>query len=103
MKEAHLIDVTKGQCEYCGYDFRGLHLKGDAYHWLVRCPKCGIFSMNWESDTLTPKTTYDYEKENNKTCPVCSRTIDYHVEGFISYEDGRVWIHRDHTVEETEK
>jgi hypothetical protein len=46
---------------------------------------------------------YDYEKENHKTCPVCEKDIDYHFDGFIRYPKENVWIHRDHTAEETTK
>lgn len=47
----------------------------------------------------------DYEKENNKKCPVCMKPVNYHFDGFISYFENGVclWIHRDHTVKETEK
>lgn len=102
-KEVHLVDVTRGQCEYCGYDYSKLHLKSGAYHWPVICPHCGMFSWNWDSDTPAPESNYDYEKENYKECPVCHVTIDYHVTGYIHYEAENIWVHRDHNIEETEK
>ena len=46
---------------------------------------------------------YDFEKENYKVCPVCGKTIDYHVDGFIHYEKENIWICRDHTTKETER
>jgi len=45
---------------------------------------------------------YDYERENHKACPVCGVAIDYHRDGFIHYERENAWVHRDHTVAETE-
>lgn len=46
---------------------------------------------------------YDYEKENNKVCPVCGHVIDYHVDGFMHDKVLNVWICRDHKGEEINK
>lgn len=46
---------------------------------------------------------YDYEKENYKTCPVCGKTIDYHVDGFYHDKVLNVWICRDHKLKEIEQ
>lgn len=46
---------------------------------------------------------YDYEKENHKTCPVCGKTIDYHVDGFYHDKVLNVWICRDHKLSEIEQ
>jgi len=43
---------------------------------------------------------YDYEKENLKICPVCNKTIDYHIDGFYHDEVLNIWICRDHTLKE---
>ena len=45
---------------------------------------------------------YDYNKENFKVCPVCGKTIDYHIDGFIRYKKENLWVCRDHTIKETE-
>lgn len=98
------VTVTDGTCEHCGYDYSADHLTIPDGLPLVKCPNCGKYSQNFEADySHTPSETYDYEKENNKKCPVCGKLIDYHVDGFIRYKDENVWIHRDHSVEETEK
>lgn len=41
---------------------------------------------------------YNYEKENFKICPVCGKTIDYHIDGFYHDQVLNVWICRDHTL-----
>jgi len=46
---------------------------------------------------------YDYEKENFKLCPVCGKTIDYHVDGFYHDQVLNIWICRDHKLEEINK
>lgn len=46
---------------------------------------------------------YDYEKENFKNCPVCSKTIDYHFDGFYHDQVLNVWICRDHKLEDINK
>lgn len=102
-KEVTKMPVTSGQCEYCGYDYGKDHLRVGIKDWAVICPKCGKYSQNWATTWTYPPDNYDYNKENNKKCPVCGITIDYHVDGFIHYEEENIWIHREHTVEETEK
>jgi hypothetical protein len=42
--------------------------------------------------------SYDYEKENFKTCPVCLKVIDYHVDGFFHDKVLNIWICRDHSL-----
>ncbi len=101
--EEKLIAIRAGSCEYCGYDYTQDHLKISADAWAVVCPKCGKYSQNWETEPVIEAEHYDYEKENNKKCPVCGKTINYHIDGFIRYKAENVWVHRDHTVEETEK
>jgi hypothetical protein len=46
---------------------------------------------------------YDYEKENNKVCPVCKKTIDYHVDGFNRIKPENLWYCREHTAKEIQK
>jgi hypothetical protein len=41
---------------------------------------------------------YDFEKENFKTCPVCLKVIDYHVDGFFHDKVLNIWICRDHSL-----
>ena|SRR5207302_10476787 len=101
-KDLLQVPVTEGSCEYCGYDYGKDHLTKNLEDWAVVCPKCGKYSQNWDT-TWTPPNDYDYNKENNKKCPVCGITIDYHVDGFIRYKAENIWIHREHTVEETEE
>ena len=43
-------------------------------------------------------TEYDYNSENYKTCPICDKTINYHVDGFYHEEHLNVWICRHHTI-----
>jgi hypothetical protein len=103
-KIEEFVVVTEGECEECGYDYSKDHLTKPADDWAVICPKCGKYSQNWDADySHIPPDRYDLEKENYKKCPVCGEIIDYHVDGFIHYKDENVWIHREHTVEETEK
>ena len=103
-KTEQFVTVTEGSCEFCGYEYARDHLIILADAPLVKCPKCGKYSQNFVADySHIPPSAYDLEKENNKKCPVCMKTIDYHVDGFIHYEAENVWVHRDHTVEETEK
>ncbi len=45
---------------------------------------------------------YDYNKENLKVCPVCGKTIDYHVDGFNHIEPEDLWYHRDHSSNEVQ-
>ena len=102
--EEQYVVVTDGQCEFCGYDYSSDHLIIPASSPLVKCPKCGRYSQINDADySHIPPDKYDYEEENNKKCPVCGEIIDYHVDGFIHYEKENVWIHREHTAEETEK
>src|SRR6266571_1093187 len=103
-KTKEFVVVTVGECEYCGYDYTNDHITMPADSWAVVCPKCGEYSQNFDADySHIPPDRYDYEKENYKKCPVCEKVIDYQVDGFIRYKDENVWIHREHTVEETEK
>ena len=46
---------------------------------------------------------YDFNAENNKVCPVCKETIDYHVDGFVHYQGENIWIHGGHTADEAEE
>ena len=104
IKPEQFIAVIEGQCEHCGYDYTQDHLTINASPWMVKCPKCGKYGTNFVADeTKIEAEHYDFEKENNKKCPVCEKIIDYHVDGFIHYEAENVWVHREHTVEETEK
>lgn len=103
-KSEYFILVTVGQCEHCGYDYTSDKLKIPAGEWMAKCPNCGRYSQSYQADySHMPKDNYDLEKENNKKCPVCGKIIDYHIDGFIHYENENVWIHAGHTVEETEK
>ncbi len=95
--------VTDGQCEHCGYDYSNDHVTIPVDEFMAKCPKCGKYSMNYNDDLFPISPEYDYEKENNKKCPVCGQIIDYHIAGFIHYEKENVWIHREHTAAETEK
>src|SRR5689334_12492001 len=98
------VEVTDGQCEFCGYDYPQDHVTIPAYSPLVKCPKCGKYSQNFDADYChIPPNTHDWEKENYTPCPVCGKTIDYHTDGFISYADETIWVHGDHTAQETEK
>jgi len=98
------VPVTEGNCEFCGYDYTKDHLTTPAGSPLVKCPKCGEYSQNFNADySHIPPDDYDLEKENYKKCPVCGKIIDYHINGFIHYEKENVWIHADHSASETEK
>jgi len=103
-KTEQFITVTEGQCEHCGYDYSHDHPKVSESPWMVKCPKCGKYGTNYSADeTNIEPDKYDFEKENNKKCPVCGEIIDYHVDGFIHYEAENEWVHREHSVKETEK
>lgn len=102
-KKVTRIPVTVGQCEDCGYDYGKDHLTIDIKDWAVVCSQCGAYSQNWDTNATYPPNDYDFNKENNKKCPVCGEIIDYHVDGFIHYEEENIWIHREHSVEETEE
>jgi hypothetical protein len=47
--------------------------------------------------------SYDYEKENYKICPVCGKTIDYHICGFNHINRENCWYCRDHKSEAVQK
>lgn len=103
-KSEQFVTVQEGICEHCGYEYAKDHLTISADAPLVKCPNCGKYSQNFEADySHISQTEYDYEKENNKKCPVCGKIINYHIDGLIHYKAENVWVHRDHTAEEAEK